>query len=237
MKHHVKQKPSPWVKICGNTRLEDCLHAAVCGADAVGFIFAPGKRTVSAEQVASITGQLPRPLEKIGVFITSDPEEIVNTALQAGLTGIQLHCAYNMSRVQALSRMAKAKDRSLKLIQVVTWDVDGNAAAQTASLSTLLRQIKADGFVDRVLIDSRTGRGSGGTGRPFNWAAAKPALSGTTLPVIVAGGLCAENVAEAIHTLEQYGVDVSSGVEDQPGIKSTTAVQAFIKNARTTLSQ
>ena len=85
-----------WIKICGNTRLEDCLLAAELGADAVGFVFAEGKRTVTASQVAAITPHLPASLEKIGVFTSRDARrDHVGAGLGAGLTGVQLHGAYD----------------------------------------------------------------------------------------------------------------------------------------------
>ena len=84
-----------WVKICGNTRLEDCLLAAELGADAVGFVFAEGKRTVSGSQVAAMTACLPQGLETIGVFNTGSPAAIAWATEKANLSGIQLHMAYD----------------------------------------------------------------------------------------------------------------------------------------------
>jgi phosphoribosylanthranilate isomerase len=82
---------SLWIKICGNTSLADALLAADAGADAVGFVFAPSPRRVTAEQVAAIVPHLPAELEKVGVFVDAAFEEIESTVVTSGLTGVQLH--------------------------------------------------------------------------------------------------------------------------------------------------
>ncbi len=82
---------SIWVKICGNTSLEDAWLAAEAGADAVGFVFAPSPRRVTAEQVSRITPHLPDRVERIGVFVISDLNEIESTVRTCRLTGVQLH--------------------------------------------------------------------------------------------------------------------------------------------------
>jgi phosphoribosylanthranilate isomerase len=84
--------PTPiWIKICANTSLEDALLAAEAGADAVGFVFAPSPRSVTAAQVADIVPHLPVTIEKIGVFVDATLEEIVSAVQACGLTGVQLH--------------------------------------------------------------------------------------------------------------------------------------------------
>lgn len=221
-----------WIKICGNTLLEDCLHAAASGADAVGFIFAPGKRTVTPQGVARIVSELPSALEKVGVFTTGDPAVIAATVQQAALTGIQLHREYNTNLIHALKQQMFADNIAVQLIQVQTWNADEGAVAQMAAFTAACQRIADGGLVDRLLIDSRTGMASGGTGTAFDWRAAAPALIGLEIPVIVAGGLSPANVAQAIEMLCPCGVDVSSGVERAPGVKDHEAVEAFITNAR-----
>ena len=225
-----------WVKICGNTRLEDCLHAAECGADAVGFVFAAGKRRVTPQQVAAIVPHLSASLEKIGVFTTRDADEIIATAQDAGLTGIQIHGPLDLRVARAVrERFHPPADR--RIMQVLHWWTDVPPEDQQESLAAECDGVDESGVADALLIDSRTRTESGGTGIPFDWAAAKLALSGLQLPVIVAGGLRPENVAEAIRTLQPYGVDVSSGVELAPGVKDHERVAAFLANARSVASQ
>src|SRR5258708_30244541 len=80
-----------WIKICANTNLEDALLAAELGADALGFVFAPSKRQVTADQVARITPYLPQNIERVGVFYTQSADEIAGIATETGLTAVQLH--------------------------------------------------------------------------------------------------------------------------------------------------
>ena len=220
-----------WIKICGNTRLEDCLLAAELGADAVGFVFAAGRRTVTAAEVAEITPHLPASLEKIGVFTARDADAIANTAREAGLTGVQLHGAYDPALASAVSQQLSRRPM-FRLIQVLHWDADRTGAEQAHTFADACRAVEHDGIAHALLIDSRTQQASGGTGVPFDWQFAKPTLAGLRIPVIVAGGLRPENVRDAIRTLEPFGVDVASGVERAPGIKDGERVRMFLKKAR-----
>lgn len=221
-----------WIKICGNTRLEDCLLSCELGADAVGFVFAPGKRTVAAALVSEITAKLPEGVEKIGVFTSLDPDEIAQTVVASGLTGVQLHGAYDPLLAGAVKQRCRARGGSLRVLQVLPWDLDARPATEVERLAASAKAATEDGLVDVLLIDSRTRGASGGTGQTFDWAAAKPALEGLRLPVIVAGGLRAENVAGAIGRLQPWGVDVSSGVERAPGVKDAVKLRQFFENAR-----
>lgn len=220
-----------WVKICGNTRLEDCQRAVELGVDALGFIFAHGKRLVTAEHVRGITSQLPSNVATFGVFTQNDPELIVATATAAGIYGVQLHGAFDPVLAAAL-RAHFPKAETPRLLQVVQWDVDAPAVAQQQWLSGQLALLAESGMVDAVLIDSRTQQGSGGTGVTFDWTAAAPVLQHAKLPVIAAGGLRPENVADAVRVLQPWGVDVSSGVESAPGMKDHAKIAAFIQSAR-----
>ena len=216
-----------WIKICGNTRLDDCRQAAELGADAVGFVFAPGRRTVTAAQVAAITSHLPSTLEKIGVFTAREPDEITSAVGAAGLTGVQLHGAYDPALAQAVhDRLA---DRPMfRLLQVLHWDADRSAAEQIGAFTAACLAVQGNGIANAILIDSRTRQGSGGTGVTFDWVGARAALAGLHIPVIVAGGLRPENVADAVSVLQPYGVDVSSGVERAPGWKDAAKQHDFV---------
>lgn len=216
-----------WVKICGNTRLEDCLLAAELGADAVGFVFAPGKRTVTAAQVAGITMRLPPALEKIGVFTTQDADTIVAAAQEAGLTGVQLHSAPNRALLEQL-----AESTNFKLIQVLHWRTDVPVDNQREPFAARIEAVNTWQVVQALLVDSQTQTASGGTGTAFEWTSVAPLLRESRLPVIIAGGLRPETVASAIQVLTPWGVDVSSGVEHAPGIKDATAMASFIRESR-----
>jgi phosphoribosylanthranilate isomerase len=219
-----------WIKICANTNLYDAQLAAEMGADAVGFVFAPSKRQVTAAQVASITPHLPSTVERVGVFHTQDANEIASIAQEAGLTAIQLHGGSNPVLAEELQRRFEGR---LGLIQTIHWQVDANGSS-AATVSRQLAQLNADGVIDRVLIDSKVGQATGGTGITFNWDEARSVLaqSAGRLKLIVAGGLRPENVGEAIHGLNPWGVDVASGVEADPGRKDPEKLAAFLRNAR-----
>ncbi len=228
-----------WVKICANTNLADAQLAAELGAHAVGFVFAPSKRQVSVEQVTAITPELPDSVEKIGVFHTQSAAEIVHAVRGCGLTAVQLHSSYNAEFVSALNA---AFEGHVCLIQVVSVPVESTAEEQANELESAW----CDPALAAVLLDAAKGGASGGLGVPFSWSAFAPRLESararatraaaveeTLVPkLILAGGLHAGNVLEAIATLKPDGVDVASGVEAEPGRKSPEKLRAFLQAAR-----
>jgi len=212
---------SLWIKICANTSLDDALHAADAGANALGFVFAPSPRRVTIEQAAAIVAQLPAGIEKIGVFVDASFDEITAAVEGAGLTGVQLHFA----PPDGLStRLRMRFGASLRILRVVHFR-DAESLDATA-----LNDPDAGG----ILVDSRTAMAVGGTGVAFDWDAARKSLFSKPgeHKLIAAGGLSPENVAVAIARLQPWGVDVVSGVELSPGRKDPAKVRAFIANAR-----
>ncbi|HEY3706945.1 MAG TPA: phosphoribosylanthranilate isomerase [Terracidiphilus sp.] len=209
------------MKICGNTSLDDARLAVDAGADALGFIFAPSPRQMTAEQVAAITGYLPDFIEKIGVFVDASPEVMVATARRCGLTGVQLHAD---ARAEVPARLRKELGGGLRILRVVHFGVE--AAEQAGGYA-------ADQNVDGVLVDSRTATAVGGTGIAYDWnEAGRTVFGGGAARLVAAGGLNPENVAEAIRLLRPWGVDVASGVEVSPGRKDPEKVRAFVAQAR-----
>jgi phosphoribosylanthranilate isomerase len=226
-----------WVKICANTNLADAHLAASLHADAVGFVFAPSTRQMTAAGVAAITPLLPVELDKIGVFHSQDVEEILATVREAGLTGVQLHRTYLPSLVAKLREALPKEKGRIRILQTVHWDVaasESESARQLEKFTEQIRQIAEDGMADAILVDSSTKSGSGGTGISFNWKRAAQAIAEAKIPIIVAGGLRPTNVTEAVETLCPWGVDVASGVEAEPGIKDPEKVLEFIANAKAT---
>jgi phosphoribosylanthranilate isomerase len=209
-----------WVKICGNTNLGDALAAAEAGADAVGFVFAESPRRVTVEQVKTITPHLPGALEKFGVFVDWDFEQIARVIEKCGLTGAQLHAT---SDALLAAKLRERFGDGLKILRVIHYGGD---------LGPQLKAAQDDLNVDAVLVDSRTAMVIGGTGIQFNWQIARRSFRESPLRLIAAGGLNPENVATAIHTLRPWGVDVSSGVESMPGRKDAARVKAFIHAAK-----
>jgi phosphoribosylanthranilate isomerase len=220
---------SLWIKICANTTLEDARLAVEAGADAVGFVFAPSPRQVTAAQVAAIAPHLPGRVEKIGVFVHAGLEEIYATVRETGLTGVQLHSAVGP---ELTARLRRELGAALRILRVVHFGPEAAAEAAT---------VFADPCVDAVLVDSRTLQAVGGTGIAFDWSEARRTLfqDGATFrdgaarkPLIAAGGISPANVAEAVATLQPWGVDVASGVEAAPGRKDPEKVWEFVARAR-----
>jgi len=220
-----------WIKVCANTNLDDAQMAADAGADAVGFVFAPSARRVTAGQIAAIMPALHADITGIGVFNTQDFEEIVFSLHAAGLHGVQLHGELDFSLID---KLRAAFDPTFFLIQTLHWDVNSDPARAQQRLRDELRAIARHGAIDALLLDTRTSTASGGTGRILDWPRAKDVLAAEAgkLRVILAGGLAHDNVDEAIRTLRPWGVDVASGVEIAPGKKDPARVYAFVRAAR-----
>ena len=218
-----------FIKICANTNLEDARLAAELGVDAVGFVFAPSKRRVTPEQVAEITRELPADLAKVGVFTSTDAAEIVRTAKVAGLTAVQLHSRFDPKLVDAINA---GSGGVLHVVQVV----DVRVGMEMEELRSVLTAVLSHPYLLVALLDASHGGVSGGTGRSFDWErtaaevlAVQEATGGW---VIVAGGLNAENVGEAIAAFAPWGVDVASGVEASAGKKDPERLRAFVAAAR-----
>ena len=233
-----------FVKICGTTNLQDAALSVQLGADALGFIFAPSKRHVTVAQAQEITREMPKAVLRVGVFTQPDIEGIAETVRQTGLTAVQMHWPYDGAQVQALRAAA---GNSIALWQVVGYAVDpvpGSEAEE--SFAETFRAAMADQHLAVVLLDAVKGGVSGGQGEAFSWrraaqvvhrereaAAERARAQGRAAPqLIVAGGLRADNVAEAIEALAPWGVDVVSGVEAGPGKKSPDRLRAFLAAAK-----
>jgi len=209
-----------WVKICGTTNLEDALLAVDAGADAVGFVFAESsKRRVTAEQVAAITRAMPSHVEKVGVIVNETFERIAEIVRIAGLTGVQLQGDESPELTSELRRLGLRI--LVKTIQAITG---------TDALATRIAPYRS--HVDAILLDSGSPAERGGTGKRFAWKEAAAALNKVETRIIVAGGLNPDNVAEAIATLQPWGVDVVTGVERELGKKDPDKVRAFVAAAR-----
>ncbi len=195
-----------WIKICGTTSLEDALASIAAGADALGFIFAPSKRRATTAQAHEIVRQLPEKVERVGVFVDESADVINATVKQVGLTAVQLH---------GNESPEFAPHHSIRVIKTVL--AGDNLEAQLARFSG---DSKHSG---PILIDSGSG-----SGRTFDWERVKQRLSGRDARFIIAGGLSAENVGQAVRTFLPWGVDVVSGVESEPGRKDPEKLKAFV---------
>ena len=197
------------IKICGLTRVRDVRDVVAAGADAVGFVFTRSPRRITCEQARRLVAQVPADVLRIGLFLDQQRSFIENVVNSVSLDMLQFHGSEPETDctpfgLPYLKAVAMADDQSaLKAEQ------DFPAAAG-------------------LLLDSHGVGERGGSGRVFDWSLSRP----LTKPVWLAGGLNAENVAQAIRVVRPYAVDVSTGVESGPGIKDANLVSDFITAVR-----
>jgi len=196
------------VKICGITDIETALVAAEAGANAIGLVFAPSRRQVSAEQARAITHAAPPFVTKVGVFVDETPSRVNELAAACGLDCVQLHGEESPDACAAATRPV------IKAIRM-------SYASSRAQLSEYR--------VAAFLLDADVPGKAGGTGRTFDWELAVPMAR--TARVILSGGLTPENVQDALNRVRPFGVDVSSGVETR-GRKDPQKIRAFIARVR-----
>ncbi len=195
------------VKICGIKKKEDALVCAAAGADAIGLVFTVSPRRVQVQEAIDICMGLPPFISRVGVFVDEKSDTVQQIARLCGLTALQFHGSEDS---------AYCRSFSLPVIKAVR--------VRTAADLAVLGQFPADCFV----LDTFDPDLQGGTGRSFDWSmlTALP-----DVPIILAGGLNAGNVADAICLVRPYGVDVSGGVE-KDGEKDKEMIDAFISAAR-----
>ncbi len=206
-----------WIKFCGTTSLEDALASVDAGADALGFIFAPSKRRITTEKAREIIEALPATVERIGVFVDETAEEIRNTVMETGLTGVQLH-GRNLAR-EIYSYLPQSCRDSLRIINTVL--------VREGFVSVFDGDVGAPEKLGAWLLDS-----GAGSGKTFDWQAARTQMGDCQGRFIIAGGLTPENVGEAIGILSPWGVDVVSGIEREPGRKDREKMRAFVSAVR-----
>jgi phosphoribosylanthranilate isomerase len=202
------------VKLCGTTRLEDAELAAAVGAWAIGFVLWPqSKRACDPAVAAGIARSVRRQVELVGVFVNPTLDEVAHAVDAIGLTHVQLHGDEGPHFCAAVGQRTGAK--VIKALPI----------ASGADLR------EAERFrTDFHLLDTSVAGERGGTGRTWDWALA--ARRRSKVPLILSGGLTAENVAGAIAAVHPWGVDVATGVEAEPGIKDPEKVGAFMAAAQ-----
>jgi len=200
---------SVMVKICGITNLGDALRAVDFGADALGFVFhEQSPRRISVNLARSIVEALPPFVTTGGVFVNETIDRMREARREAGLDLLQLHGDESPETASALAPSV------IKAIRIRGLE----------SLETIV------GYAPRAfLLDAHADAAYGGTGLKFDWDVARWVED---VPVIIAGGLTPDNVAEAVRVTRPYGVDVSTGVESEPGKKDPARLKAFIQNAK-----
>ena len=204
------------VKICGITQCDDALLAEELGASAVGFVFyPPSPRSIAPESARIISESLGPFIVRVGVFVDEDPSVVAETAAIAGLTAVQLHGSENTEYLLALRKEAHGLVSRLGIIKAFRVGPDFDPEE--------LRHCPADAY----LLDAFEKGRYGGTGKTFDWERVLPCLHYGK--IILAGGLTADNITEALRIVKPWGVDVSSGVERMPGIKDHKKMKMFFK--------
>lgn len=195
------------VKICGITRRQDAEFAVKSGADAIGLVFyEPSPRAVIIEQAAAITAQLSPFVSVVGLFVNATAESVRQTIKQIPLSLLQFH-----------------GDESAEFCE--QFNMPYIKAIRMQSAADLIQASKDFSAASALLLDSYQHGVPGGTGQTFDWSM----ITAVNKPLILAGGLTTENVAEAIRQVSPYAVDVSGGVEESKGLKSNNKISAFMR--------
>ncbi len=214
-----------WIKVCGTTNLADAQISVSCGADALGFIFAPGPRRIEVALASEIVAALPNDVEKIGVFVNQSPARVADIVVQVGLTGVQLHGDEPPEWLPEF-RGAVGSRRIIKTLQATE--------LLSASRDMVTGYLRSRDSIDAVLLDSGSPNQRGGTGEVFSWEEAIPLAASIqeVFPIIIAGGLNSRNAGEALQLFHPWGLDVVSGVEFGPGKKDGIKLRNFVAAVR-----
>ncbi|MHB8535847.1 MAG: phosphoribosylanthranilate isomerase [Sulfuricaulis sp.] len=200
------------VKICGITRIEDALAAAQAGVDAIGFVFdLKSPRHIHPDQALKIARALPPFITVVGLFVNAAPDTIEGVLSHVPLDLIQFH---GNEKPEQCRRYHRSYIKALHMQS----DIDLHA------------QARLYGDATGLLLDSYVANAAGGSGQAFDWSRVPRDLG---KPVVLAGGLTPENVGAAVRQLHPYAVDVSSGVEQDKGVKDAGKMSAFIEAVRT----
>ncbi|MFS8909773.1 phosphoribosylanthranilate isomerase [Synechococcus sp. H60.3] len=202
-----------FVKICGITRQDQAEAIAALGVSALGFIAVPNTPRYLPLSAARWLGSLPGHVEKVGVFVDQDPRTIATWVEAGGLTAVQLHGQESPEECRQLGEWLPGI-RRIKALRI----------RQPADLEAA--HLYGD-CVEALLLDAYHPQRAGGTGQTLNW----PELAHRSLPLpwLLAGGLTPDNVLQALSYLQPSGIDLSSGVEHQPGDKDLDKVRRLLQ--------
>lgn len=208
----------PEVKFCGLTRPEDVDGAVEAGAAYLGFVLAESPRRVSRSRLDLLVADVPSGTKCVGVFAGAGCDEILAAMHGSRLVVAQLHDAGALDCAAALGAAGTE-------VWLATGVENGRLGDDLDAMVLA---------ADAIVLDTRVGKRFGGSGVPFDWVAVRDQLArfrGRTR-IVVAGGLHADNVGRAIAALDPDVVDVSSGIEAQPGIKDVSRMRAFMQAVR-----
>ncbi len=195
------------VKVCGITRPDDARTAAELGADLIGMIFyRRSPRYVLAHQAEAIVANLPQALARVGVFVDEPIKPLLELAHRLELDYVQLHGNESDEQIDQIRREGFEVIKAFRILGQADWEALYSSHA------------------DLVLVDNATAELSGGTGQTFDWSIEPP----KPIPnLVLAGGLNADNIEDGVERFQPVIVDVNSGVESAPGIKSRPKLVSF----------
>lgn len=203
-----------WIKICGITRAEDARAAIDLGADAIGLVcFPPSARYVPLSRFGKVLEQVGDEVEVYALFVNPEPAEVTATVTTGLFSGLQFH-----------------GDEPAGFCE--SFGLPYMKALRVRDDSDLRQQIEGFDSAQRILLDAWDESSYGGTGKSFRWEIATDLVAAGAGNIVVAGGLHDGNVAAAIRQARPFGVDVSSGVEAEPGVKDPNKLRAFMREAR-----
>lgn len=198
------------IKICGITRREDVAAAVGAGADALGFVFyAPSPRCVTIDAAAALARVVPPFVTTVGLFVNAPEETLRDTLREVPLQMLQFHGDENE-------------------IDCVRWQRPYIKAARVRPGLDLVEYARLFPSACGLLLDAWV-EGYGGGGKTFDWSLIPPSLP---LPIVLSGGLAADNVSAAVRAVRPWAVDVSSGVEAAKGIKDAAKIAQFVAGVR-----
>jgi phosphoribosylanthranilate isomerase len=201
-------------KICGITRVEDAAAAVRAGADAIGLVFdSRSPRYVTIEKAAEIVAALPPFVAAVALFVDAEP-----AAVRTVLSRVQVH----LLQFHGTETPEQCRLYDLPYIKAIRMESGVDLPALANSYTT----------ASALLLDTHVPNLAGGTGQTFDWARIPRDLS---RPIVLAGGLTPENVAQAVRAVRPYAVDVSSGVEKTKGVKDHDKVNAFVRALKETM--
>ena len=199
------------IKICGFTNAEVARAAAFAGADAIGLVFyEPSPRNVSIDIAREIVAALPPFVNRVGLFVNANPNQIDEVLCEVSLDTLQFH----------------GDETPLDCAQYHLPFYKAVRVTETTDIQQVATKFSA---ASALLLDAFNPTAYGGTGEAFDWSLAKV---GIDLPIILAGGLTEKNVIEAIAQVNPYAVDASSGVESAKGVKDIDKIRRFISKVR-----
>lgn len=206
-------------KICGLTRAEDVQCAVAAGADAIGLVFyAPSPRAVSVEKAQTLLTVVTPFVQVAGLFVNATVSEIQQVLFQVALDILQLHGDETPAQCAEIGRATGRR-----------W-IKALAVKPDSNMPELIEQYVTAG-ASGILLDTWHPQLKGGTGQTFDWNSWPQAI-GQAVPLILAGGLNPDNVADAIAQTRPYAVDVSGGVESQKGIKDHHLIRKFMQGVQ-----